>query len=144
MKQYIKIILSILSILSLISCSGSSHIIIGNTRPPISPEQVKLYLKPPAKYEEIAILQSSNQASPAITDQGKIEVAIRRIKEEAASLGANGVLIQNTSDVSGGSIGSGTATANGNTAYGFGASASILYKTINGLAIYVHSENQEQ
>jgi hypothetical protein len=41
----------------------SSHVLVGTPRPPISPEQVKVYLHPPAKYEEIALLDTSSRAS---------------------------------------------------------------------------------
>lgn len=142
MNRYTKSIYIVLIVLGIISCSASSHIILGKTRPPISPEQVKLYSKPPAKYEEIAIVDSSSKSSWAATDQGKTDVAIRRLKEEAASLGANGILIQVTGDVSAGSVGVGTANAYGGAAYGYGISSSVFYKAAKGMAIYVPSDRQ--
>jgi hypothetical protein len=51
---------------------ASSHVMIGEARPPISPDQVKLYLHPPEKYEEIAIIDASSRRSIAFTDQQKI------------------------------------------------------------------------
>ena len=142
MNRYTKSIYIVLIALGIISCSASSHIIVGNTRPPISPEQVKLYSKPPAKYEEIAIIDSSSKSSWAATDQGKTDVAIRRLKEEAASLGANGILIQVTGDVSAGSVGVGTANAYGSATYGYGISSSVFHKAAKGMAIYVPSDQQ--
>jgi len=96
---------------------------------------VKLYNKPPVKYDEIAIIDSSSKNSWAVTDQGKVDVAIERLKEEAANLGANGILIQLTGDISTGSVGVGSATA-----YGYGISSSILHKAAKGLAIYVYEQ----
>jgi len=119
----------------LIGCAASSHIIVGQKRPPISPAMVKLYNKPPVNYDEIAIIDSSSKNSWAVTDQGKVDVAIERLKEEAANLGANGILIQLTGDISTGSVGVGYATT-----YGYGISSSILHKTAKGLAIYVYEQ----
>jgi hypothetical protein len=63
------------------------------------------------------------------------------LKGEAASLGANGVLLQGVGDQAAGSVGSGfgTATASGNSAlgFGFGSSATVYRKSGSGLAIYV-------
>ena len=136
--------LSVLAFLALLFGCASSHVLIGVARPPISPSQVKLYLRPPAKYEEVAILDASSRGSFAITDQGKMDKAITRLKEEAAKLGANGILLQGTGGQYGGSVNTGgaTATANGNTAYGVGSGVSVpvFLKAANGLAIFVSQE----
>ena len=71
-----------------------SHELIGSARAPIAPESVQLYLEPPARsYEPIAVLHSSSRRSWSFTSQSKADVVVRRLKEEAASLGANGVLL---------------------------------------------------
>ena len=128
----------------LLTACASSAVLIGKARPAISPEQVKLYLRPPKKFEEIAILESSSRNSWAITSQGKMDTVIQRLKEEAAKLGANGILLQGTGSEYGGSVntGVGTATATGNTAYGtgFGTSVGIFHKAGSGIAIYVEVE----
>jgi hypothetical protein len=130
-------------VLLLTGCA-SSAVLIGKARPAISPEQVKLYLRPPKKFEEIALLESSSRNSWAITSQGKMDTVIQRLKEEAAKLGANGILIQGTGSEYGGSVntGVGTATATGNTAYGtgFGTSVAVFHKAGSGVAIYVEEE----
>jgi hypothetical protein len=120
----------------------TSHILVGQARPPISPDQVVLYLHPPAdKYEEIALLDTSSKNSFSITAQGKTNAVIERLKKEAASLGANGVLLSGVGDQATGSVGSGFggATSNGHTALGvgFGSSATVFQKKGDGLAIYV-------
>lgn len=123
-------------------CAASSHIIVGKTRAPISPEEVRLYSKPPTNYEEIAIVDSSSKNSWAVTDQGKIDVAIQRLKEQAASIGANGILINVTGDIATGAVGVGSANAYGNTAFGYGISSSVLHKAAKGMAIYVPSSEK--
>lgn len=130
-----------LVVLSLSACA-SSHIVIGKVRSPISPDQVQIYLHPPAtKYEEIAILDSSSRNSFTFTAQGKTDVVVTRLKEEAAKLGANGILLQGVGDQAAGSVGSGfangTASGNSATAVGLGISGTVFIKSGSGLAIYV-------
>ena len=130
-----------LVVLGLSACS-TSHIMVGRARPPISPDQVQIYLHPPAtKYEEIAVLDSSSRNSFTFTAQGKTDVVITRLKEEAAKLGANGILLQGVGDQAAGSVGSGfangTASGNSATAVGLGISGTIFVKSGTGLAIYV-------
>ena len=128
----------------LAGCAASSHVLVGTARPPISPDQVKIYLHPPAKYEEIAIIDASSRGSPAFTDQHKMNKAIARLKDEAAKLGANGILLEGAGDQQSGAVGTGvgTATSTGHSAVGTGVgiSAGIFIKSANGLAIYVPLE----
>jgi len=123
----------------------SSHVIVGKVRPPISPDQVQLYLHPPAgKYEEVALLDSSSKHSFSFTAQGKANAVIERLKAEAAKLGANGILLNGVSDQAAGSVntGFGSATASGHTATGFGVgtSGTVFVKSGSGLAIYVEPD----
>ena len=123
-------------------CAASSHVLVGTARPPISPDQVKIYLHAPAKYEEVAVIDASSRGGePAFTEQQKMNRVIDRLKNQAAKLGANGVLLEGAGDQYAGSVGTGvgTATATGNSAYGtgFGVSAGIFIKSGKGLAIYV-------
>lgn len=116
--------------------------LVGTARPPISPEQVKIYLHPPAQYEEIAIVDASSRGgAPSFTDQQKMNKTLARLKEQAAELGANGILLEGVGDREAGAVGTsfGTANANGNHAYGtgFGFSGTAFEKTGKGLAIYV-------
>lgn len=127
-----------------LSACASSAIIVGKTRPPISSDHVKIYLKPPKKFEEIALVESSSRNSWAIGSQGKMDAVVARLKEEAAKVGANGVLLQGAGNEYAGSVGTGvgTSTASGNTAYGtgFGTSVGIFHKAGSGIAIYVEEE----
>lgn len=131
----------IVALLFLTGCANmaQSHVLIGTARPAISPDEVKLYLKPPAKYEEIAMVDASSRASWAATDQGKTDKVIERLKAEAAALGANGVLIDAVGNESAGSVGTATAYRTGASAYGTGISGNIFMKSGRGLAIYVPS-----
>lgn len=127
--------------LLLAGCATSSHVLIGTARAPISPELVKVYLQPPAKYVEIATIDASSRGSLTITSQQNTDKAIGRLKQEAARLGANGILLQGIEDQQSASIGTGVgnSTFNGNTAIGtsVGGSFGIYNKAAKGLAIYV-------
>src|SRR5271166_1867428 len=96
--------LAIISLLSVCGCV-TSHVIVGKVRPPIAPDQVQLYLHPPAtKYEEIALLESSSKNSFSFTAQGKTNAVIERMKNDAAKLGANGILLEGVGDKATGSV----------------------------------------
>jgi hypothetical protein len=130
-----------LAIATLSGCA-TSHVLVGQARPPTSPDQVRLYLRPPAsKYEEIALVDTSSRGGFAFSAQGKTDVVIDRLRAEAAKLGANGILLQGVSDQAGGSVGTGfgSASASGHsaTAVGFGGSATIYQKKGAAMAIYV-------
>lgn len=125
-----------------LSACATSHVMMGQARPPISPDLVTVYFHPPqTKYDEIALIDTSSKGGFGFTAQGKTDVVIRRLKEEAAKLGANGVLLQGIGSESGGSISSGfgQASASGNHAYGtgIGISGNVMHKAGSGIAIYV-------
>jgi hypothetical protein len=137
----IQFLSSVLAAALLVACA-SSHVMIGKARPPISPDQVQVYTRPPTvPYEEIARLQTSSQGSFSFTAQGKTDAVIKRLKEEAAKLGANGVLLEGIGDEASGSVG----TGGGSTSYsrgssvggGVGIGVGLTKKVGGGVAIYV-------
>ena len=91
----------LLLILLLINCHPVSHIVVGSKRKPTNPIDVKVYLDYPESYEKIALVDAGSNFSfkdPVILFawQSKMNKALERLKIEAASLGANGILIVNT------------------------------------------------
>lgn len=96
-------VLSLTMIAATFGCASSSHIVTGVTRSPVSPAQVRVFTTPPKKFQEIAILTVE---SAGWTSQGETDRAIERLKKEAASLGANGVLLVNRGTGSSGIVGS--------------------------------------
>jgi hypothetical protein len=123
------------------SCATSSHVLVGTPRSPISPDLVKVYTQPPAKYEQIAIIDANSSGSMALTSQQNMDKAVERMKAQAAKLGANGILLQGVQDQQSGAIGTGV----GSSSYGsrsavgggVGGSFGIYNKAATGLAIYV-------
>jgi hypothetical protein len=98
-------------------------------------------MEPPPQYEEVARLDASSQGSFAVTGQQNMDKAIARLKEEAAKLGANGVLLQGVQDQQTGSIGTGVGSSSygpgSSTGVGLGGSFAISNKAAHGIAIYV-------
>ena len=89
------------AVLLLAGCA-TSHILTGTPRPPIDPSQVRVYYgSPGVPYEEIALLETSSGAF-TYGEQNKTDSVMRKLREEAASLGANGILFQGTADGHGG------------------------------------------
>ena len=81
-----------------IGCYPVSHIIVGEQKAPIDYFNVKVYPDFPEGYSKIAILESSSEIafkdfSIPITHQQKTNKSLKRLKKEAASLGANGIVI---------------------------------------------------
>src|SRR3981081_3886501 len=127
--------------LGLAACAPESHILVGAARPPISPSEVKLYLQPPPSFQEVAILNASASSMFGTGGQGCVEKGVQRLKEQAAKLGANGIILEGMSDRETGSLGggSGSSSYSGNSAVGvgLGGSLGIFKKTGEGRAIYV-------
>ena len=83
-------------------CYPVSHIIIGEEIAPIIPSDVRVYADYPQSYEKIAIIEASSDfalkdPSFDFTHQRKTDKALTRLKNEAALLGANGIVIENLS-----------------------------------------------
>ena len=84
-----------------VGCVPVSHIVVGDTREPIDPSNVEIYLDYPEKYEKIALIDAGSNFAfkdPVLlfSWQSKMDKVIERLKIKAAELGANGILILNT------------------------------------------------
>ena len=93
--------ISFLIVIFYFGCIPVSHIIVGETREPVDPSSVELYLDYPQEYEKIALIDAGSNFAfkdPAFLFdwQSKMDKATERLKIEAAKLGANGGLIINT------------------------------------------------
>jgi hypothetical protein len=134
---------SIMLLLAACAAPPATHVLTGTARPPISPDEVRIYSQPPPVFEEVAMLTASSDSrlGSSAGGQAAIDLAIDRLKTEAAKLGANGVILQGISDRQTGSIGTGV----GNESYsshsavgvGVGGSFGIYKKSAQGRAIYV-------
>jgi hypothetical protein len=127
--------------LSILTGCAATQALVGHPRTPISPDQVQIYLEAPARYDKIAILESSSELSFALTADGKTEAVIQRLKRAAAKLGANGILLQGISDEGAASIGAAAGASiysnHGVADLGIGGFSTGERKYGSGLAIYV-------
>ena len=90
-----------LMVIFFVGCVPVSSIVVGETREPIDPSSVKIYLDYPEQYEKIALIDAGsnfvlNDPEILFTWQSKMDKAMERLKIESAQLGANGILIVNT------------------------------------------------
>lgn len=91
--------LIMLIILSACSTSGTSIILDESiVYEPTDPADIKLILSPPQRvYTEFAIIDGSAATDDYFTNSSTKEAAIKALKKEAARIGADAVLITNTS-----------------------------------------------
>jgi hypothetical protein len=106
--------------------SGSS-IVVGEVREVIDPNQVELYLEIPESFEIIGIVTASSGSG--WNEQGSVDYAVEELRNQAAKLGANGVLIEST--------GSQTSTVVGCYGTGYLYAVPVTAKSVTGKAIYV-------
>lgn len=71
---------------------------LGNARPATDPARVRIYKTPPPKYEEIALVGADNGGGPPFSANMGYQVAMGRLKENAAAVGANGVILDPIDD----------------------------------------------
>ena len=124
------IYITLIAIFLLSSCASGSHILTGQKRDPILASQVKLYITPPQQYEVIGIVKASSDSG--MTQQGDMDFAVEELKNQAAKLGANGVILSGTRDSTSSSVG----------AYSNGAvyTSSSTAQIVSGKAIYVNQQ----
>lgn len=123
-------------------CASTSRYMIGEARPAVAPEQVRVYFAPPpGRYEEIAVLETSS-GSFTYGEQNKMDEVVGKLRAAAAELGANGVLFQDSVQGYGGSnvgigVGGGRFGGSSHVGGGVGISISPSRKHARGIAVYV-------
>jgi hypothetical protein len=122
--------------LALSACASTSKVMLGQARPPVDPAQVRIYTTPPPGSIEIAQLESSSAVG--FGTQGQTDAAVARLKREAASLGANGVILMGVGS-SGSPVGMsmGAGSYGRHSAGGIGIGIPTTQKKAAGVAIYV-------
>lgn len=124
------LILLALAVLTLGACASGSALVTGNARAPVAPQQVKIYLEPPAAFEVIGLVNASSDAG--WTEQGSLDYAIEELKNQAAKLGANGVLLVSSGDR--------TTTIVGGQGTDYLYAVPVTAKTLQGRAIFVKEQ----
>ncbi len=141
MNKYVRIGM-VLGATTATACTTSSHMLVGQARTPIAPDEVRIYLEPIAgNYEKIAVIDASSGRSFSWTSGAKAEVVLTRLKVEAASLGANGILLEEITSSTEGLLGAAAVpdVTRDHASIGVGVNASGLFATRHGrgVAVYV-------
>lgn len=126
------LLISIL-LISLLGCASGAVMVTGSKRPATTWKDVKLYYDPPEKYEVIGIVMAESKGSL----QSRIDRALWKLQLYAATVGANGVLV-NTKKIDSSNAGSsGAFMPVGNQGHGIYVSNSNRMTEISGKAIWV-------
>jgi hypothetical protein len=130
---------------ALVACASNAPVMTGVAHTPLTPDQVVIYSAAPANYEKIAVLTASSKSAFSPGGQKSVDKVVERLKEQAAKLGANGLILQDFSDRQSASIGTGvgneTYTHNASVGVGVGGGFGIFKKTGQAVAIFVPKPN---
>ncbi len=139
-RRFIPIMLVLLFIGACASTHGTI-VLVGEIRQATNPGGIKLYTKPPAEYEEIALI-SADSAHDFMGKEKLLNKAMAQLKEEAAKVGANGILLEGFGDFYIGKSGAvGVPNATGSTTVlGTPAMNTRMGKKAIGMAIFVTEE----
>jgi len=73
------------------ACASRPAVVPLTTRPALDPTQVNIYLTAPQDYEIVGIVETTSQSG--WMEQSAVDNAINELKNQAAKIGANGVLL---------------------------------------------------
>lgn len=102
----IGMMIAILSVAVISGCAEGTAVVTGQKRAAISSEQVQLYSEAPKVPYEVIALVNANSGN-GWTDQQSIDYAVEELKNQAAAVGANGVILGQPGSQTGGFIMSG-------------------------------------
>ena len=83
-------ILLLCALVIVAGCATGSHVLTGNARPAVAADAVKVYAVMPERAEVIGLVNASNDA---LYKQAGMDSVIKKLKKEAAAIGANGVVV---------------------------------------------------
>jgi hypothetical protein len=115
-----------------------SYVLVGTAHSPTTAAQVRLYTTLPPMYEKIAFV-SADSRNDFASEQNLSDHAIERLKEEAAKVGANGLLLNGIGNYQVGSQGVVIIPnySSGYSTTGVAAMNASIGKEAKGLAIWV-------
>jgi hypothetical protein len=89
--------IALISVLLLVGCasgSSGSSIVVGEVREAIDSSQVVQFFELPENYQLIGIVTAPGDEG--LNQQGTVDHAVEELKNQAAKLGANGIVIVST------------------------------------------------
>ena len=117
----------LITALLLVGCASGSSIVVGEVREARDSSQVMRFFELPENYDLIGIVTAPSDAG--LTEQGAVDHAVGELKNRAAKLGANGIVIVSTSGQDP------TVIDGGGTDYFY--TVTVPAKSVIGKAIYV-------
>jgi hypothetical protein len=88
----IRAMATVLAFAVISGCAEGTTVVTGQKRAAISAEKVQLYTEAPkATYEVIALVNASS--ANGWTNQQSVDYAVEELKNQAAAVGANGVIL---------------------------------------------------
>ncbi len=87
----IKLVATLLAFACVSGCTTGSAVVTGQERSPIDPAAVTLYIEPPSHYEVVGIVEAASGVF-LFYDKTAEGRAFSELKEQAATIGANGVI----------------------------------------------------
>ena len=135
--------LSVLALpMFLFGCSSGSHVVTGQQMPELEVEQVTIFEEAPAfDYKVVGTVRSSSDNG--FTEDSRKEKATKELKEQAAKIGANGVILDEVTQLSFRRLGTGvgiSAGSGGGIGTSIGSSFSFPTTEAKGTAIYYELE----
>ena len=101
--KYKTIVIIMLFCMILLGCATGSTIIIGETRPPIDRNDVRIFIDPPSLFETIGLIEATSNVE--FSRQAAQDRVINELRNRAAKIGANGVLLIGTGAQTGDTVG---------------------------------------
>ncbi len=128
-----------LLMLSLGACAitNETTLLIGKKREATLPENVVIYTVTPEKYQEIAIV-TADAAHDFMSKQALLDIAVQKLKEEAAKVGANGILLENVGNFNVGASGLMLVPNSNSSSVAIATTNTRSGKQISGKAIFVY------
>lgn len=131
-----RLILALATLALLGGCASTDKLMLGEARAPIDPSEVRIYRTPPPGAIDIAEIDASSAIG--FGTRGQDAAVMDRLRQEAAALGANGLLILgrgNSRSPVGMSVGGGSYGRN--SAVGVGIGIPTTQKQATAVAMYV-------
>ncbi|PYF84076.1 MULTISPECIES: hypothetical protein [Marinomonas] len=130
--------LSVLALPALLfGCSSGSHVVTGQQLPEIEVEEVTVFEEAPAfDYKVIGTVRASSDGG--FTEDARKEKATEELKEQAAKIGANGVILDEVTQLSFRRLGTGigvSGSSRGGLGTSIGSSFSFPTTEAKGTAI---------
>ncbi|WP_392384820.1 hypothetical protein [Marinomonas primoryensis] len=124
----------------LFGCASGSHVVTGQQRPEIEVDQVSVFVEAPAfDYKIIGRVRASSDNG--FSEGSRKEKATLEMREQAAKIGANGVILDGVTQLSFRRLGTGVGLAVGSgVGTSIGSSFSFPTAEVTGAAIYYESD----